>query len=371
MGRGRVVYFPFDLDRTFWEVLSNDHGLLLKNAVAWAHNEEQPLAVEGQGVLDVSLWMQKDSMTAHLVNLTNPMMMKGPLREILPSPPQRVRIRVPQERRVRRVSLLVSGKPPVYRMAGNVVTARDPFDRTPRSDRSGSGMKSALLMATVLIASASAEEGWWMREPIRWVQTNLRQTDAGLDAARLVEQLADMRANVLLMGMGGIAAYYPTAVRVSLPEPATCRRAATCSAMSCARRTRARSGSSAASISARRRRPCSTLTRNGSSARRTASPVIYNGLYSTCINGGYYRVQAMKILAEALEKYDVDGLFFNMFGNQSRDYSGRPVGLCHCDACQRLVSRAVPQRDSRQRRTTTTASSCSARRGRWLRRSAS
>ena len=29
-------------------------------------------------------------------------------------------------------------------------------------------------------------------------------------------------------------------------------------------------------------------------------PVIYNGLYSTCINGGYYRVQAMKILTEAL-----------------------------------------------------------------------
>jgi hypothetical protein len=62
-------------------------------------------------------------------------------------------------------------------------------------------------------------------------------------------------------------------------------------------------------------------------------PVIYNGLYSACINGGYYREQGMKILSEALDKYAVDGLFFNMFGNQSRDYSGREVGLCHCDAC--------------------------------------
>ena len=43
----------------------------------------------------------------------------------------------------------------------------------------------------------------------------------------------------------------------------------------------------------------------------------------------------MKILTEALEKYEVDGLFFNMFGNQSRDYSGRDVGLCHCDSCKR------------------------------------
>ncbi len=125
-GRGRVVYFPFDLDRTFWEVLSPDHGLLLENAIAWAHHEEQPLVVEGKGMLDVSLWLQQESMTAHLVNLTNPMMMKGPVREIIPSPPQQVRIRVPDGRRLRRVSLLVSRKPPVYQAAGNVVTVEIP-----------------------------------------------------------------------------------------------------------------------------------------------------------------------------------------------------------------------------------------------------
>jgi hypothetical protein len=120
--RGRVVYFPFDLDRTFWEVLSQDHGLLLKNAIAWAHHQEQPLVVEGKGVLDVSLWLQKDSLTAHLVNLTNPMMMKGPVREIIPSPPQQVRIRVPEGRSLRGVNLLVSRKAPVFRVAGNMVS---------------------------------------------------------------------------------------------------------------------------------------------------------------------------------------------------------------------------------------------------------
>src|SRR5207248_4460091 len=106
VGRGRVVYFPFDPDRTFWEVLAPDHGMLLRNAVAWATNEEQPLTVTGRGILDVSLWMQKESMAAHLVNLTNPMMMKGPVREILPAPPQKVRIRVPQGRRLTKVQLL-------------------------------------------------------------------------------------------------------------------------------------------------------------------------------------------------------------------------------------------------------------------------
>ena len=51
----------------------------------------------------------------------------------------------------------------------------------------------------------SAETGWWMTEPIRWVQTNLRETDAALDPDRLISQLSEMRANVLLIGMGGIA----------------------------------------------------------------------------------------------------------------------------------------------------------------------
>ena len=90
MGRGRVVYFPWDIDRTFWEVLNTDHAKLLRNAVLWATNEPAPLSVEGKGVLDVSIWAQKNSMTVHLVNLTNPMMMKGPLREVIPISKQQV-----------------------------------------------------------------------------------------------------------------------------------------------------------------------------------------------------------------------------------------------------------------------------------------
>ena len=80
-------------------------------------------------------------------------------------------------------------------------------------------LNKALFLATLWIASAAGQQRWWMDEPIRWVQTNLRQTDAGLDAARLAAQLADMRANVVLQGMGGIAAYYPTSVEFHYPSP--------------------------------------------------------------------------------------------------------------------------------------------------------
>jgi Hypothetical glycosyl hydrolase 6/Beta-galactosidase trimerisation domain len=123
---GRVVYFPFDIDRTFWEVLSIDHCKIMQNAVAWAHNEEQPLIVKGRGVLDVSLWLQKNSVTAHLVNLTNPMMMKGPIREIIPLSEQQLRIRVPEGRRVGKAQFLVSGKQPVWRQDGAVVNLTVP-----------------------------------------------------------------------------------------------------------------------------------------------------------------------------------------------------------------------------------------------------
>ena len=47
----------------------------------WATGGEQPLTVTGPGMVDVSYWRQKDSVAAHLVNLTNPMAMKGYMRE--------------------------------------------------------------------------------------------------------------------------------------------------------------------------------------------------------------------------------------------------------------------------------------------------
>ena len=54
-------------------------------------------------------------MTVHLVNLTNPMMMKGPLRELISIANQHVRIRIPAGSRVARAKLLVAGRPIPFR----------------------------------------------------------------------------------------------------------------------------------------------------------------------------------------------------------------------------------------------------------------
>jgi hypothetical protein len=108
-GSGRVVYFPWDIDRIFWEVLAVDHATLLQNAVRWATGEEEPVVqVSGPGVLDVTAWRQAASMTVHLVNLTNPMMMKGPFRTLIPVGEQRVVVRLPEGMAARKVHLLVA-----------------------------------------------------------------------------------------------------------------------------------------------------------------------------------------------------------------------------------------------------------------------
>jgi hypothetical protein len=110
IGSGRIVYFPWDIDRVYWEVLAVDHGILLRNAVRWATNEEPPVEVKGPGVLDVTVWRQQRSITVHLVNLTNPMMMKGPFRELIPVGEQRIVVRLPEGGRARRVQLLRAGR---------------------------------------------------------------------------------------------------------------------------------------------------------------------------------------------------------------------------------------------------------------------
>jgi len=124
-GRGRVVYFPWDIDRVFWEVMSPDHGQLLANAVNWATNEDRPVAVTGPGLLDVTIWRQRSSLTVHLVNLTNPMMMRGPIREAIPVGEQRVRIKLDGATPTN-VHLLVAGQSPRVDQSGGYLTVTVP-----------------------------------------------------------------------------------------------------------------------------------------------------------------------------------------------------------------------------------------------------
>jgi Hypothetical glycosyl hydrolase 6/Beta-galactosidase trimerisation domain len=123
---GRVAYFPFDIDRTFWEVLSGDHLKMLRNTVLWANDETPEVAVDGPGLLDVTAWKNAQSITIHLVNLTNPMAMKGPYRDFFPVGPHTVRMRMPNGVQAKRARLLAADRDVAMQRAGSMVSVTVP-----------------------------------------------------------------------------------------------------------------------------------------------------------------------------------------------------------------------------------------------------
>jgi Hypothetical glycosyl hydrolase 6 len=182
-------------------------------------------------------------------------------------------------------------------------------------------------------AARAADDRWWKREPIRFLQTNLSETDSTVDPKALVGAVADFGANTFLMNMGGIVAQYPT--RVPFHYPSTFLPPGRDLFGDVVREAHARKIRVVGRFDlSKTQRPVFDAHPEWFFRRANGEPVIYNGLYSTCINGNYYREHALTILAEALERYEVDGLFFNMFGNPSADYSGVPTGPCQCQACQ-------------------------------------
>jgi hypothetical protein len=124
-GKSRIAYFPGDIDRSFWQIMSTDHSKLLRNTIRWALNEEPHVEVKGPGVIDVTVWRQISSITVHLVNLTNPMMMKGPFREFIPVD-QMVSINIPPGTKVGGVKLLVSGQNPYYKIVEGKILLKVP-----------------------------------------------------------------------------------------------------------------------------------------------------------------------------------------------------------------------------------------------------
>jgi hypothetical protein len=197
------------------------------------------------------------------------------------------------------------------------------------------GLVGAATVEAKLATGAANTPGWWMTEPIRWVQTNLRETDTALDPRRLVSQLVEFKANCLLIGMGGIVAHYPTKVEHHIVSPHLPRgRDMFGEVLELAHKNGIRV--IGRFDFSKTEKPVYDAHPEWFFRTSTGEPVAYNGLYSTCIAGGYYGDKAMEILAEALTNYDVDGLFFNMFSNPTTDYSGRDVGSCHCDTCKRM-----------------------------------
>ena len=119
--KGRLVYFPGDIERTMWLSGSTDLSRLLQNSIRWVAGPGTPVSIEGRGFIEVFAWETAAGFAVHVLNYTNPNVHRGWVREFYPIGEQKVTMRLPEGRHVRRVELLRAARTIPFKAAGGVV----------------------------------------------------------------------------------------------------------------------------------------------------------------------------------------------------------------------------------------------------------
>ncbi len=172
---------------------------------------------------------------------------------------------------------------------------------------------------------------WWKKKRFRMIQNNLRDIDAGMDVDRYIEYLKEFGANVCMVGCGGITAFYPTELECQRTSPYLTDDFFGNLLQKCHEngiRVIARFDFSKTHKEFVHSHP------EWFSRSLEGTPVFFNDTAAACVNGDYQQNCSLQILEEVLTHYPVDGVFFNMFGYQTRDYDNRYVGICQCDSCR-------------------------------------
>jgi hypothetical protein len=166
---------------------------------------------------------------------------------------------------------------------------------------------------------------WW-REPQRIVQTNLRLTDASMDPRQVARDAKKFGATAMFFNVGGIFAWYPTELPLHAVNPFLKTDVLGNMLEACR----------AENIHFIGRFDLSKGTQKAYDAHpewfcktRDGKPFLYNGTYQASITGGWYHQQGPAMLFEVIKKYDLEAVFFNMFGYQRFNYSHEDFGFSH------------------------------------------
>lgn len=164
------------------------------------------------------------------------------------------------------------------------------------------------------------------------IQNNLRDIDAGMDVDRYIDYLKEFGADVCMVGCGGITAFYPTELDFQKTSPYLTDDFFGNLLQKChdnGIRVIARFDFSKTHIEFANVHP------EWYSRSLSGELVCFHDTAATCVNGGYQQNGSLQILEEVLTHYPVDGVFFNMFGYQTRDYDNHYVGICQCENCRK------------------------------------
>jgi len=191
------------------------------------------------------------------------------------------------------------------------------------------------MMAYCLWSSAQAEQTnqdkWWLT-PHRLLQTNLREIDATMDTDQYVREAKEFGVNIVLFNVGGIVANYPTELEYHWRNMfmkgdlvgETIKKLHKDGIKIIGRFDFSKINQKYASIHP-----------EWLYVSEKGEHVNYNGQVHTCVMGGYQQDYLLDILKEALTKYPLDGVFFNMIGFPQTDYSRIFHGICQCQNCKK------------------------------------
>lgn len=173
---------------------------------------------------------------------------------------------------------------------------------------------------------SSDDSEWWKRNNLRLIQMNLPAYEAAnIDADEIVEDLNDFSANTLIINAAGIMAFYESELDFEYINPYN------------------KPGELGRIIDKCHQNGIRVIVRfDFSRAHKTVfdahpdwfyvSPkgerIINTDKYVVSINAPYVQEKAFEIVQEVIQKFDIDGIFLNMPGYQTRNaYENQYMGI--------------------------------------------
>ena len=176
----------------------------------------------------------------------------------------------------------------------------------------------------------------WYRSPFRLFQTNLLEVDADMDVEAVLDVIEDMGCNAWLVNGGGILSFYPTDLEHQTRNPHLARRPsgdlfgdAVEAGHRRGIRVLARMDFSKINAAVADRHPDWLFVSPGGGRQEA------EGQVSVDPSGGYYQEKLLEVVDEMIDRYPLDGFFFNRAGFNEFDYALKYHGVSQSKASQR------------------------------------
>ena len=190
--------------------------------------------------------------------------------------------------------------------------------------------------AVVQVGFGSASPKDWAKRPFRLVQTNLREPDVRDDARKVVRDIREYGGNAILTNIGGIVAFYHSKLEYQYVNPFLKPGQDYVAETIAAAREEGLAVIGRFDLSKTMKKEAYQAHPEWFMLNRDGTPRVYADIYTACPNGSWYQDYGLRILREGMERYDVDGVFFNASNPYgTTDYGGVNRGNCACQNCQR------------------------------------